>query len=1046
LAFGFGAAVKEKSNEMRQLKLSGQYFKVHIDTDLGLKVIKKDGALLWESSKTKKPVFLVEPQGAKKNSLSLASATGFCFSNFNNKTYRGHQIELSGYEGTDAVIKLIYAVNSQTNELMIQAEQIGGEDTVVNLSHFYRFEKPTVDGGYMVLPHGSGYLIPADCKDELPGDVYKFGLRDGLIGCRWTLPVFGMVKNDGQAMCTIIESWWDCETRAYHQPNKFSALDFNWMESLGNLSYPRRFTIRFAENMNYVDMAKLYRKIAKKQGLVKTLKEKIAELPAVETFMNNIVVRKIHWNDGKDNQQALNDLKKIREMGLGITFFYPKWGTETPLKKANWQSYLLEKPTQKGWQPLVDFNRQVKDLDAQIMCFINPNPLYPQGPYYDQKLFARRADGKLNVSLRGKALSMNGSVKRMQILYDNLDTKGFSIDAMYFDGYSAYPPMPEDFSKENPISRKQGYELQNACMAESRKRGIVPGAEAARFWAIKDCDYFYFTDWARDRLTNVETKSSQKPVGIPIPLIQLVFHECYFAGHSGGGYAIFKSGKGLDWWDDYNPRLYELLFASHPAHNWLPAGYVPVKQWQSQAVKNHFSWLEKWSRFYRAIATSQMVSHEFLSDNYKKQRTKFANGTIAEFDMEKGLYSIKGIEGFTGSWEKPEQLFDPTKVKASANKEMIDVTIGDKVVTQIPCERIEIFSTKKPQTNKQGRPINRPEANAGRTKNGDIYAALVGTQRLYKSTDGGKNWTSMPLPPLKDYMAAFTVLADDSFLLIRRGPQPVLHTVPAALIWRSTDYGKSWHEFSAIASAPFDGMCEGLQSFTQLKDGTVLFPTSRWTNEPLGYHEPASEGKRENVVFFSKDNGKTWPQKAKTFDYVGEPQIIELQSGKLLGAFRFQRYRLPEDTNESIIKWNGDPDGKKTIFKHLCIGESFDKGLTWENLTPVMDKDGNVLLEFGECHGQLAQVPDGRVVLIHDHRYPYNKARTIARISEDEGKTWSKEAYQVSFGSGYPAIFVLEDETIVVITGNTRLTPPPPKPIGGKVSAQVIHWKLPTKE
>ncbi len=384
---------------------------------------------------------------------------------------------------------------------------------------------------------------------------------------------------------------------------------------------------------------------------------------------------------------------------------------------------------------------------------------------------------------------------------------------------------------------------------------------------------------------------------------------------------------------------------------------------------------------------------------------------------------------------------------AHNNPKLISITEGYRITKQIPCERIEIFSAKSAPVDKAGVRMHRAEVNTGRTKNGDIYAAIVGTKSVYKSKDGGKKWMRMPLPPMEDYMCAFTVLQDDSFLFLRRGPQPVLHTVPAALIWHSTDYGKTWYEFSAISPCPFDGMCEGLQSFTQLKDGTILFPTCMWKNEPLRYNEPAGTGGRENVVFFSKDSGKTWREKAKTFDYVGEPQIIELQSGKLLGAFRYQRRPLPSDTPESVKKWNGEEikDPNKSIFKQIFIGESLDKGKTWVNLRPVQDKDGNALLIFGECHGQLVQVQDGRVVLVHDHRYPYETSQIMARVSEDEGNTWSKGIYRVSFGAGYPSSVVLEDGTIVTVTGSTIAVPGRPSPTD-KWDAVAIRWKLPPKQ
>ena len=40
------------------------------------------------------------------------------------------------------------------------------------------------------------------------------------------------------------------------------------------------------------------------------------------------------------------------------------------------------------------------------------------------------------------------------------------------------------------------------------------------------------------------------------------------------------------------------------------------------------------------VAYSEMVRHEFLDGNYKKQRTVFADGTEVTVDLEVGTYQI----------------------------------------------------------------------------------------------------------------------------------------------------------------------------------------------------------------------------------------------------------------------------------------------------------------------------------------------------------------------------------------------------------------------
>ena len=79
--------------------------------------------------------------------------------------------------------------------------------------------------------------------------------------------------------------------------------------------------------------------------------------------------------------------------------------------------------------------------------------------------------------------------------------------------------------------------------------------------------------------------------------------------------------------------------------------------------------------------------------------------------------------------------------------------------------------------------------------------------------------------------------------------------------------------------------------------------------------------------------------------------------------------------------------------------------------------------------------------MVHDCRYPYDQAQVAAHVSDDHGKTWRRDRYHISFHYGYPSSFVLDDGTIVTVTGN--------KPIGSAeteklpFSAQVVRWRLP---
>lgn len=391
--------------------------------------------------------------------------------------------------------------------------------------------------------------------------------------------------------------------------------------------------------------------------------------------------------------------------------------------------------------------------------------------------------------------------------------------------------------------------------------------------------------------------------------------------------------------------------------------------------------------------------------------------------------------------------------------EMMKVTRDGKMVREVPVERIPLD-----YPGLEGR----AEACMGRTRNGDIWAAVgfniaggrpgtgANPERLYHSTDGGRTWTGRFLAPTGDErMCGFTVLTDDTLLLAVSGMGDVK-------MYRSTDLGRSWDPPATIPPDPFETIGEGFLSLTQLRDGTVLFPVARYDRKPEGVPNESPQ-----YVFRSDDGGRTWhgggdladagveavgqgperrwPGMGGTFPGCLETHLLELASGKVLAAFRYSGFQQPWH-REKVKEWGGDPKGDVTgrLFKHVFLGDSDDGGRTWTDLRPVLDPEGRPLLLLGECHGQLAQLPDGRVVLVNDRRYPFplhadNDVR--GRVSDDDGRTWSPEAYQVATGMGYPASVALDDGTIVTVTGNTQLDDRV-RPIG-PWSAQAVRWRLP---
>ena len=366
-----------------------------------------------------------------------------------------------------------------------------------------------------------------------------------------------------------------------------------------------------------------------------TLAQRAEKTPELKRFLSGIEYRFTAW-DGQDHQEVLDNIVRFQEAGLPVTFFHPKWLATPGWTPNSWQDFLKDKPREGGWAAAGKLIDQAHRLGCAVKLFVMPSVYYANGPAYDKAKHS---------GVGRPAISGRYAVEIVEKMLDNLDAQGIQIDALYFDGHSAYRGHDEHQSPEGPVARKDSFEAQNDSFRETRRRGIVPGAELARFWCMGQSDYFFFTDWSNDRLRN----------GEPIPLFQLVFNDCYAAHFSGGGYY----NKGIyDWYADRHPRLYELMYAAMPSHNWLPGGSQIIKpsDWGTEAMNTRLKWLRLWHAYFQKVCYAEMLTHEFLDAERTLQRVKFSGGVVADFDLAKGLFRVCGVPGFSGDWEKPSEI------------------------------------------------------------------------------------------------------------------------------------------------------------------------------------------------------------------------------------------------------------------------------------------------------------------------------------------------------------------------------------------------------
>ena len=200
--------------------------------------------------------------------------------------------------------------------------------------------------------------------------------------------------------------------------------------------------------------------------------------------------------------------------------------------------------------------------------------------------------------------------------YAEFERLGIKIEGSYLDVFSVVA-LDECINPEHTMTREECVRFRGECFDILTSKGIIPSSEETidcmlPYIALCHHAPFYTSQW-----------SDGDAVGIPIPLFNLVYHDAivipwFGSKGSRGGWGIPKNDNGFIHAILNGDTVYCHICSSKKCIEFL-----------SPALGLH-------SR----VATQEMLSHEFLDEGMRRQRTVFADGTSVEVDFDSDKFKI----------------------------------------------------------------------------------------------------------------------------------------------------------------------------------------------------------------------------------------------------------------------------------------------------------------------------------------------------------------------------------------------------------------------
>ena len=546
-----------------------------------------------------------------------ATYTGFC-----DAAGKEYPYVLETYVGLEAA----------SEQMRVQAWIQGdgrGEIAALEYPPRMRFEAGEGEG-YTVLPRMQGTLVPAGHPIQIiNGYIYE---RDGY------MPLFGQVHNScGYA--AIYATPFDARYALVGEE-----VQPFFIPSLGTMSYKREMVFGFFAKGDFNTIAKVYRAYRKERGHLVTLREKIARNPRVEYLVGSPIVHAVaavHIKEGThyydpENPSHNDYCTPFARIGEGLRALKQKGTPKVYLHLDGWGHHGYDNlhpnpfPVHEaaggaaGMKELGDtchelgylfgIHDQYRDYYYDTADFSLDNAVqYFDGSHFYSAYWYGGPHTFLCSALAPDYVRRN---------YDEFARLGIELDGSYLDVFSVVE-LDECFNPDHPATREQCAYNRRHCLDMLSARGIIPSSEETL-----DCivDSMVLCHHAPFHCSSFDDPDKVN-VGVPIPLFNLVFHDCivipWDGMHRRGAWGIACTDQ---------PYLWALLCGNTVYY------FLDMDQEEIEYGKIALE-------LYGQVAHCDLTKHEILNESARKRRSTFSDGTVVEADFDSGEFCITYPDG-----------------------------------------------------------------------------------------------------------------------------------------------------------------------------------------------------------------------------------------------------------------------------------------------------------------------------------------------------------------------------------------------------------------